>query len=192
MKSILNLLSLSILLGASASLSPTYAFSPKPTPVDQVPSNICDSQFRTIQNSNGTDLWLYSTPSYNASGHPQHNASAVIDVLEDGTKVLFNIGDATGEWSEITIPGGTTGWVPTIALANSSVGSDHFNGNMRVHTLDGGTVNLRTEPWLDSRVIRPLQTGEVVRPHNFEGYWSEVSTTDGLRGFVASEYLVCD
>ena len=192
MENTFSLLSLSLFLGTSVSLKPAYAFPPETTPVVQVPSNICDNQFRTIQNPDGTERTLYSTPSYNASGHPRHDASAVIDVLANGTNVLFNIGDATGEWSEITISGGTTGWVLTSALASSSVGSDRFNGHMRIHTLDGGAVNLRTEPWLDGRVIRPLQTGEVVRPHNFEGYWSEVSTTDGLRGFVASEYLVCD
>ena len=42
----------------------------------------------------------------------------------------------------------------------SQVGSDRFNGHMRIHTLDGGAVNLRAEPWLDGRVIRPLQTGD--------------------------------
>ena len=192
MENTFSLLSLSLILGTSVSLKPAYAFPSETTPVAQVPSNICDNQFRAIQNPNDTRLWLYSEPSYNVSGYPQHNASTVINILENGTEALINTGDATGQWTEITIPGGTTGWVPTIALIPISVGSDRFNGRLRVHTLDGGTVNLRTGPWLDSQVMRPLQTGELVQYHDFEGYWHEISTNDGLRGFIASEYLVCD
>jgi SH3-like domain-containing protein len=186
MKTLLLLLTLSNLLPA---LTPQTAWANSRV---SIPSNICDNHFRTIQSSDDIGLWLYSTPSYDDNVYPRHNGSTTISVLENGTEVMINIGDATGQWTEITIPGGTTGWVLTNALAASSIGSSSFNGHMRVHTLDGGVVNLRSEPWLTSQVVRPLQTGELVQYRNFEGYWNEVLTTDGLRGFVASQYLVCD
>ncbi|WP_157072177.1 SH3 domain-containing protein [Picosynechococcus sp. PCC 73109] len=186
MKKFLFLLTLSSLLPV---LTPQAAWANSRA---SIPSNICDNHFRRIQSSDNIRLRLYSTPSYDNNGYPSHNASTIIRVLKNGTEVMINMGDSTGRWTEITIPGGTTGWVLTNALAASSIGSSSFNGYMRVHTLDGGIVNLRSEPWLTSQVVKPLQTGELVRYRNFDGYWHEVSTTDGRRGFVASQYLVCD
>ena len=151
--------------------------------IARVPTNVCKSSFRVIKTPDGSNVSLRMSNGNNA---PTRGS------LPNGTEVLFNLSDRTGQWAEITARGGLTGWVPTRFLVSSPAGRSHFSGSMRVKTLDGGSLNIRAEPALGARVIGSLANDVVVKYNDVEGYWSNVTAPNGIRGYVVSQYLICN
>ncbi|GBO55010.1 hypothetical protein APA_3061 [Pseudanabaena sp. lw0831] len=150
------------------------------------PTNICNTAFRIIGNVEG-GAEVFKHPNYYADDR----GAEVIKLVSAGTEVLFEISDRTGDWSEIRLKGGLTGWVRTRDLRVSSDESSTFNGTMRVKTLDGSNLNIRQSASLSSPIIGPLRTGAIVTYKGFVGYWTEVVDENGVRGFVSSKFLVC-
>jgi uncharacterized protein YgiM (DUF1202 family) len=151
--------------------------------IARVPTNVCESSFRVIKTPDGSNVSLRMSIGNNAP---------TMGSLPNGTEVLFNLSDRTGQWAEITAPSGLTGMVPTRFLVSSPAGRSHFNGSMRVKTLDGGSLNIRAEPALGARVIGSLANDVVVKYNDSVGYWSNVTASNGIRGYVVSKYLICN
>lgn len=107
------------------------------------------------------------------------------------SEVLFNTGDARGVWSEITARGGLTGWTKENNLRPSSDHSPEFKGTMRVKTLESPTISIRDSAY-SARRIGSLKRGEVVKYNTFDGYFADITSSNGIRGFVSSKYLVCN
>ncbi|NJK37032.1 MAG: SH3 domain-containing protein [Oscillatoriales cyanobacterium RM1_1_9] len=153
----------------------------------QFPSTIdpkCRTAFRIVATQEG-ELNLRDQPDYPSL------SSAVIKRIPNGTEVVFNISDRTGDWAEVKIPGGQTGWVAARYLKYSHHGATDFNGRMRIRTLDGGAVNLRD---LDNSqaVIGTLPNNATVEFQQLSGYYSIVATPDGKVGQVDNRFLVCN
>jgi uncharacterized protein YgiM (DUF1202 family) len=149
----------------------------------RVPDNVCMSRFRIVRTHDGKNLNVRSGMNSNDRN---------IGSLPNGSEVLFNLSDKSGEWAEITAPGGLTGMVPAQLLVSSPTERSKFNGFMRVKTLDGDSVNIRSNAAVGSRVLGRLASNTVVKYNGFEGYWSDVTTPNGLRGYISSQYLVCN
>ena len=112
--------------------------------------------------------------------------------IAPGTVVLFTLGAAKGNRSEIQLPGGGKGWIEDRYLADAQLGASQFTGKMVVKTLDGGPVNVRDRNATTGRVVGSLANGtEVSVKGNKEGYWWQVSSATGLQGYVADQYLIC-
>jgi uncharacterized protein YraI len=127
--------------------------------------------------------------------------SAVIASLRDGATVIMHGSDRSGAWSEVSAANRVRGWVATEYLQGKGSGvisqapraySDTDRSPMRVRTMDGDPVNLRSEPRLDGQVITAVPNGTVVYYEDTVGQWTQVSTQNGTKGFVASNYLVND
>lgn len=153
---------------------------------ENVPTNICETSFRIISDD-ASAAEVFKKPHYYADDR----GAEVINLVPAGTEVLFQISDRTGDWSEISLKEGLTGWVRTRDLRVSSDESSTFNGTMRVKTLDGSNLNIRQSASLSSPTIGSLRTGAIVTYKGFVGYWTEVIDKNGVRGFVSSKFLVC-
>jgi len=108
------------------------------------------------------------------------------------SEVLFNTGDARGVWSEITARGGLTGWTKENNLRPNSDHSPEFKGTMRVKTLESPTISIRDSPSLSARRIGSLKRGEVIKYNTFVGYFADITSSNGIRGFVSDQYLICN
>jgi uncharacterized protein YgiM (DUF1202 family) len=109
--------------------------------------------------------------------------------VPNGTVVLFNTGDRTGNWSEITAPGGLTGWVAERFLTYHHDGNRQFTGSMQVKTLEGGPVNLRSP---GGEVIATVPNGTIVTVEDRSGYFANVLTPQGRRGQIVTQFLICN
>ena len=148
----------------------------------QTRDRFCESAFRLVGNSETNFINVWSSPN---------SDSNLVKVLLSGTEVLFNLSNRRGDWSEITLPGGATGWVADRFLLPSPAGADYFNGTMRVRTLDGGgSVGLHA---LDSGYIMDsVPDGAIVTYNQSLGYFGDVTTSTGMRGHIFSSFLVCN
>lgn len=148
----------------------------------QTRDRLCETAFRIVGNSEANVINVWSDLS---------NNSDLIQSVPSGTEVLFNLSDRSGNWSEITLPGGATGWVADRFLLPSPAGASNFSGTMRVRTLDrDGAVNLRS---LDEseRIIDSIPNGAIVTYNESIGYFRSVTTSTGVRGRIFNSYLVC-
>lgn len=154
---------------------------PETPSLAQIPNNICQSSFRTVQTGSGGSIPVRTS---------NQGQARALGRVADGTEVLFNLSDRNNEWAEITTPQGLQGWVPLdVLLPPSTVGS--FQGSMRVRTLDGGPVNLRSQPSLNGPIIVTVPAGQTVKYLRDAGYWGEVRTPTGQQGYISNQFLVC-
>lgn len=145
--------------------------------------NHCITRFYVVKTQNQTALNVRANPNLNA---------AIVGKLPHGTEVVVNVYDRSSDWAEVSTPKGLkAGWVAARYLQQVTVGGDFANGQMRVRTLDGDRLNLRAQASRNAKVIGKLPNGSRVTFIGFEGDWTKVSV-NGLTGFVASQYLVCD
>ncbi len=148
----------------------------------QTRDRLCESAFRIVGNSEANFINIWSSPN---------NDSDLIKVLPSGTEVLFNLHAGRGDWSEVTLPGGATGWVADRFLLPSPAGASQLNGTMQVRTLDGGgAVNLHA---LNSGyTIDSVADGAIVTYNQSLGYFDDVTTATGVRGRILASFLVCN
>lgn len=146
----------------------------------QLPKSVCESNFRVAQSEG--PLFVRDYPSL---------AAAVVTSVASGSEVLYTVSDRSGAWAEVALPGGQMGWVENRLLGPSPVNSRQFSGSVQIRTLDGGPVNLRAEPAVRANAIALLENGTVLTYLSNEGYWSTVTTADGLSGYVSNLFLVC-
>lgn len=148
----------------------------------QTRDRFCESTFRIVGNSETNLINVWSSPDSN---------SDLVKTLPRGTEVLFILHSGRGDWSEITLPGGATGWVADRFLLPSPAGANQFSGTMRVRTLDGGgAVNLHA---LDSGYIMDsVADGAIVTYNQSLGYFDDVTTATGVRGRIFYIFLVCN
>jgi uncharacterized protein YgiM (DUF1202 family) len=148
----------------------------------QTRDRLCETAFRLLGNSEANEINIWSSPN---------NDSDLVKTLPSGTEVLFNLHAGRGDWSEITLPGGATGWVADRFLLPSPAGASQFHGTMQVRTLDGGgAVNLHA---LDSGYIMDgLPDGAIVTYNESVGYFHNVTTSAGVRGRIFNIFLVCN
>lgn len=92
-----------------------------------VARNQCLSSFYTVQTRDGDSLNLRANPTMTAE---------VVGNLPNGTEVVVNVYDRSGQWAEISAAKGVTGWVTVRYLTQLPVGSDLPAGSMWVKTLD--------------------------------------------------------
>ncbi|MCT7972875.1 SH3 domain-containing protein [Laspinema olomoucense] len=110
--------------------------------------------------------------------------------VANGTVVLFNTADRSGNWSEITAPGRLTGWVADRFLTYHHYGNRRFTGTMQVKTLEGGPVNLRSP---SGDVIGSVPNGTLVTTENHTvGYFANVTTPEGRQGQIVTQFLICN
>jgi uncharacterized protein YgiM (DUF1202 family) len=113
----------------------------------------------------------------------------ILGTIPNGTVVLHHAGDRTGNWSEITAPGGLRGWVAERFLTYHHYGNTQFTGSMQVKTLEGGPVNLRSP---SGEVIGTVPNGTQVTTHDSRGYFATVTTPDGRQGQIVTQLLICN
>ncbi|MGB3238073.1 MAG: SH3 domain-containing protein [Geitlerinemataceae cyanobacterium] len=148
---------------------------------DSIPS--CEHSFRIIrtQDDNGyVNIRESSSPN-----------SKILGTVKNGSEVVFNISDRSGRWMEITTSWRLTGWVSTQFLVYSPAGSSEYNGSLQVRTLDGSGVNIRNRPSLNSTILGTVENSAMVQYHQTLGEWFEISTPNGIRGYMARQYLMC-
>ncbi|AFY84971.1 SH3 domain-containing protein [Oscillatoria acuminata] len=117
------------------------------------------------------------------------NDGRIIGTVTNGTVVLHNSGDRTGNWSEIIAPGGLTGWVAERFLSYHHYGNRRFTGTMQVKTLDGGPVNLRSP---SGGVFGSVPNGTLVTVEDSQGYFANVTTPEGRQGQIVTQFLICN
>jgi len=117
------------------------------------------------------------------------NDGRILGTVPNGTVVLFNAGDRTGNWSDITAPGGLTGWVSERFLTYHHYGNTRFTGTMQVQTLDGGPVNLRSP---GGEVIAPVPNGTILTVEDRRGYFANITTPEGRQGQIVTQFLICN
>ncbi|NJM58602.1 MAG: SH3 domain-containing protein [Synechococcales cyanobacterium RU_4_20] len=149
-------------------------------PVAAQPQNACQSWFRLVQTRDGDPVLLRANPN-----------GAVIGRVNNGHEVLFNGGDRTGAWANITLKGGKTGWVADRFLGRHPADTAQFTGQYRIKTLDGDSVALRANAGLRGKAIASLKPGDLVTQVKTVGEWIQVKTSTGQLGFISSQYLVC-
>ncbi len=115
----------------------------------------------------------------------------VIDRVSNGREVLFNASDRTGNWAEITLKGGKTGWVADRFLSRHPADAATFTGKRRIKTLDGDSVALRDVAGVRGKAIAVLKPGDIVTEIADVGQWVQVKTTSQKQGFVSRQYLTC-
>ncbi|MGL5080731.1 MAG: SH3 domain-containing protein [Microcoleaceae cyanobacterium] len=159
-----------------------------PATLAQFPATIdpeCRTAFRIVATTEG-ELNLRSQPDY-----PNFRESSVIQPIPNGTEVVFNVSDRSGDWAEVSIPGGQTGWVAARYLKYSHHGSTQFTGRMRVKTLDGEAVNFRS-PDNSQTVIGSILNNTIIKFQQIRGYYSIVETPDGKLGQIDNRFLICN
>ncbi|MBW4520542.1 MAG: SH3 domain-containing protein [Scytolyngbya sp. HA4215-MV1] len=178
--------SLSHLLGLTTAQA---AYDPN-TPLNPVPANACQHTYfyqvkktLTVRKLDGT-------------------SRSVVPA----TTVLLPAGTGPDKSVPIALPGGFEGYISDrdfqTSLTRFQFGS-RFEGKMRVKTLDpGGSVNLRKEPTRvgkpEQLVVGTLRDGDEVRVRGMapgstlmDSPYYYVLSDKGLRGFIATPYLVC-
>ncbi|MGF1490879.1 MAG: SH3 domain-containing protein [Microcoleaceae cyanobacterium] len=143
----------------------------------------CRTSFRLVDTEEG-ELNLRDQPS--APDAP----GKIIGEIPRGTEVMMNVADRSGDWAEVTLPGGKTGWVAARYLKYSHHGSTEFTRTLRVRTLDGDPVNFRSTDF--QTVIDTVPDGSVVEFIRTAGYYSEVQTSDGQIGAIDNRFLICN
>jgi uncharacterized protein YgiM (DUF1202 family) len=120
--------------------------------------------------------------------------SAKVAFLKEGTEVMVSLVDRSGEWSEIYASGRIHGWVASRYLQSTSGQSANpapqDSSRRRVRTLDGDNLNIRRDPSLRSAVVGSLESGTFVTSLETVGQWTRISASNGVTGYVVSEYLV--
>lgn len=117
-------------------------------------------------------------------------ADDIATTLSSGAEVALT-GDSSNGWLSVSVDG-VDGWVYGAFLTQNaddagSGASSSSNGGGTMYTND--SVNLRTGPGLDWRVITELPAGATVSlTGNEEGGFAEVSTDEG-DGWVFTDYL---
>jgi len=145
---------------------------------------ICQGFFRIVNTGTANQqVKVYSSISED---------SPVVAVLSQGTEVLFESGDRTGNWANIILTKNRMGWIQSKFLKIPDDISGTSNGFLRVKTLDGDSVNLRSEPGYDTTIIASISVGSRVRLLQAEGYWFKVRTESGDIGYMKSSYLICE
>jgi hypothetical protein len=157
----------------------TTAPSAPPSNLAPIEDAACQGGFRQVMTADGSPLVV------------RGNEGKEKTVAND-TIVLVNLSAARGDRSEITIPGGFTGWVDDRSLAPAAIGNSRFTGKMMVKTLDAdGSVNLRAEPSLTGKVVSRLRSGVVVTVKGAAGQWYFVETSEAIAGYVSNQFLIC-
>jgi uncharacterized protein YgiM (DUF1202 family) len=166
------------------SSSPNLSLSSSNLHLAQTPDRPtrCTSGFRTVKTQDGSSLNLRDRPG---------TQSRITTTIPNNSEVFFNVSDRSGEWSEVTIRGGKTGWVASRFLARPESIAVTYPTRMRVKTLDGGALNIRNSPSLGGTVVGTVASGTTVTAHKFVGYWTEITTLSGTRGYVVTGYLLC-
>jgi hypothetical protein len=69
----------------------------------------------TLEVAQMVQTYCTTTAGYGSIGVTVYDSpnGDVISRIQDGESVAFNTGDRSGDWSEVTAPDGTTGWVET-------------------------------------------------------------------------------
>ncbi len=198
----------SAIAATAPSPTPKTPASAAPTPATPPAtiSTATNANHYFVQTQNGGALNVLASTSSNA---------AVVGTVPNGTQVLMHLSDRSGEWLEISAPGNLRGWAaatdlidrngnsasPSLTtaaqrLANSTKANElATSGNSqtyRVKTMDGTGLNLRAKPQLDGKVLTIIADGETVTEVGTVGQWTEVLTSKGTRGYVASDYLVAN
>ncbi|OLP16528.1 hypothetical protein BST81_20215 [Leptolyngbya sp. 'hensonii'] len=171
-----------------ASISPSgNALLTAPTPPLPVQvaaaSSQCEAFYKVVKtrDRNGV-LNLRTKPGNNTD---------VIGTVSNGSEVIANIYDRSGNWAEITIKGGKTGWVASAFLAPHPSESRRFKGTKQVRTLDGDPVNIRSQG-VNSKIIGTVASGMIVNIVQTIGYDSEITAPNGLRGYIDNRFLICN
>lgn len=179
----LNTRSILLWLSSLAVVSGGHLATPDLGVAKTAPTPSCEHRFRLIrtQDDNGYAN-IRETPSTTAR---------ILGTIENGSEVVVNIYDRSGQWAEITTSWRLTGWVSTQFLVYSPIGSAEYNGSLQVRTLDGSSVNLRNRPSLSSTILGTVENGAMVQYHETVGEWLEISAPNGVRGYIARQYLMC-
>ncbi|MGB3536350.1 MAG: SH3 domain-containing protein [Microcoleaceae cyanobacterium] len=114
----------------------------------------------------------------------------MIGTLDNHTEAIASTFDRSGQWASIRAPGDVMGWVSTEFLVESPAVIEIYNGSMEIRTLDGERVNIHSNPQLGTEIVGTLNHGEIVEVFDSVGYWREISTASGIRGYVDSLYVV--
>ncbi|OLP19314.1 hypothetical protein BST81_06035 [Leptolyngbya sp. 'hensonii'] len=148
-----------------------------------IPADVCrKTSFYRVKTAAGSPLRLDG----NTANHQVAN----------GTTILLLKGEPTREakvW--VQLANGVEGGLPSLALEQISSGSQ-FKGKMKVKTLEGGAVNVRSQPVpyddpATSPVVGTLPAGTEVAILGSKGDWYYGIASNGPRGYIARIFLVC-
>ena len=124
-----------------------------------------------------------TTASVNLRSGPGTGYS-IVQLVYEGSEI--NVIDTSDpEWYKVKLSDGTTGYIASEYLSEISTES----GGTYTVTADGG-VNMRSGPSTSASVIVTLSEGSVVTLiEKTNSEWFKVKTSDGLTGYVSSQYL---
>lgn len=148
-------------------------------------------------NSNGTTVGGNATikvsDSLNLRAQPNSNGN-IIGQLSNGEKVTV-LEDVASGWVKIKTAAGLTGYCCSDYVQLDS--SKPANNNSKTDTpqaavvkVSSGTLNFRSAPSTSSTVIGQLSNGQSVTVLDAANGWSHIQTTDGVKGYCSSDYLV--
>jgi uncharacterized protein YgiM (DUF1202 family) len=120
--------------------------------------------------------------------------SPVVDVVDQGDQLPLLGRNADSSWVQVSLVGGSQGWVGTRYLDPSVPFSDlPVTGQTAPYGVVGtSALNLRTGPGYLYDVIRVIYYGQGMNllGRNADASWIWVSLPDGTEGWVGSRYLL--
>ena len=160
----------------------------------------------TGQTSPATNLKVYPTVSVNVRANPTTESTTLTVAMAD--QALVVLGDAErararigqeGQWINVGAPSGHTGYVAAwLVSAKPSDQRQPPAGGLVVFATD--MLNVRTQPTalsakagsaaFNSKLFVMEQNAAAARAKvGKQGQWLEVQTENGIRGFVAAEFV---
>ncbi len=146
----------------------------------------------TNPSTGGAQGLVIASDALNLRAEPN---GSVIGSLASGEKVTV-LQDSVGGWLKVKSASGQVGYCSSQYIQLESTKPDTADDKKPVTsqtatvTLSSGYLNMHSAPSQGSSVIGQLANHQVVTVLDCENGWTYVQTTDGVKGYCSSDYLV--
>ena len=188
---------------ASATPVPTDTPEPTDTPVPPTATTEPESSAQSDNEDESESLIEVAVISSESPANIRAEASAdsgLVASVEPGDRLALLNTSSDGDWYEVILPDGSTGWIAAILVNILEIPEGEFDGTTEVNenviiqigiVVGDGRVNVRSGAGSDFGVIAGLDPGTRVRilGTNEAGDWYNVALPDGDDGWVATFLL---
>lgn len=111
----------------------------------------------------------------------------IIGTIQKGGK--FSVITTSGDWIQLSTSFGN-GWVSKdfVSLNHQQAANNNSTATALTGKITTSTLNIRSEPSLNSKIIGKLHTGETVKIISQKGDWTEINHL-GANAWISSEYV---
>ncbi|MGG2087748.1 SH3 domain-containing protein [Priestia aryabhattai] len=136
---------------------------------------------------------VVNASSLNVRSSSSTSASIVTNLPRNSKVTVVN---ESGSWSQIKTAAGQTGWVASQYLqagsASSAPAKDSGSTSSKSAVVNASSLNVRSSASTSASVVTNLPRNSKVTVVNESGSWSQIKTSNGQTGWVASQYLQAD